>query len=135
VCGICGTINPRGVIREAIQTMTDMTMFSAIRKLPPAHTLQFKNGQVKIERYWHLHYEPKLPLTEHDLLDELEGQMLEAVRYLLVSDVPVGAFLSGGMGFSLVVGMMQGIRPADQDLLSRCALRALQRAPLCPHGR
>jgi asparagine synthase (glutamine-hydrolysing) len=86
-----------------------LSMFSAIRKLPPAHTLQFKNGQVKIERYWHLRYEPKLPLTEHDLVDELEAQMLEAVRYHLVSDVPVGAFLSGGMDSSLVVGMMSKV--------------------------
>jgi asparagine synthase (glutamine-hydrolysing) len=85
------------------------TMFAVIRKLPPAHTLLFKNGRVMIERYWHLRYEPKLQLTEGDLLNELEARMLETVRYHLVSDVPVGAFLSGGMDSSLVVGMMSKV--------------------------
>jgi asparagine synthase (glutamine-hydrolysing) len=86
-----------------------LSMFAAIRKLPPAHTLLFKNGRVTIERYWHLRYEPKLTHTVGDLLDELEARMLETVRYHLVSDVPVGAFLSGGMDSSLVVGMMSKV--------------------------
>jgi asparagine synthase (glutamine-hydrolysing) len=85
------------------------TMFAGICKLPPAHTLLFKDGRVMIERYWHLRYEPKLPLAERDLLDELEDCMLETVRYHLVSDVPVGAFLSGGMDSGLVVGMMSKV--------------------------
>jgi asparagine synthase (glutamine-hydrolysing) len=83
-----------------------LTMFSQIRKLPPAHTLTFKDGQVKIERYWHLRYEPKLSLPEDDLLDELEERMRDTIRYHMVSDVPVGAFLSGGIDSSLVVAMM-----------------------------
>ena len=83
-----------------------LTMFSQIRKLPPAHTLTFKDGQVKIERYWHLRYEPKLSLPEDDLLDELDERMRDTIRYHMVSDVPVGAFLSGGIDSSLVVAMM-----------------------------
>jgi asparagine synthase (glutamine-hydrolysing) len=85
------------------------TMFSSIRKLPPGHILLFKNGQLKIERYWDLRYEPKLHLEEDDLLDELERRMLETIRYHLVSDVPVGAFLSGGIDSSLVVAMMSQV--------------------------
>jgi asparagine synthase (glutamine-hydrolysing) len=83
-----------------------LTMFSQVRKLPPAHTLTFKDGQVKIERYWHLRYEPKLSLPEDDLLDELDERMRDTIRYHMVSDVPVGAFLSGGIDSSLVVAMM-----------------------------
>jgi asparagine synthase (glutamine-hydrolysing) len=83
-----------------------LTMFAQVRKLPPAHTLTFKNGQVTIARYWHLRYQPKFHLTEEDLLAELADQLRETIRYHLVSDVPVGAFLSGGMDSSLIVAMM-----------------------------
>jgi asparagine synthase (glutamine-hydrolysing) len=85
------------------------TMFRSIRKLAPGHILVFKNGAVRVERYWNLNYEPKISLTEDDLLDELEQRMLETVRYHMVSDVPVGAFLSGGLDSSLVVAMMSKV--------------------------
>ncbi|MEJ2748348.1 MAG: asparagine synthase (glutamine-hydrolyzing), partial [Anaerolineae bacterium] len=68
------------------------TMFTGIRKLPPGHWLLFRNGRVTIQRYWHLHYQPKLELSETEILDELDRRMLETVRYHMVSDVPVGAF-------------------------------------------
>ncbi|HEX7973841.1 MAG TPA: asparagine synthase (glutamine-hydrolyzing), partial [Anaerolineales bacterium] len=83
-----------------------LTMFTGIRKLPPGHTLTFKNGQVRVTRYWDLQYEPKYQMDEAEILDELERRVLEAVRYHMVSDVPVGAFLSGGMDSSIIVGMM-----------------------------
>jgi len=85
------------------------TMFRSIRKLAPGHSVLFKNGQLTIERYWNLSYEPKISLREDDLLDELEHRTLEAIRYHMVSDVPVGAFLSGGMDSSLVVAMMSKV--------------------------
>jgi asparagine synthase (glutamine-hydrolysing) len=82
------------------------SMFRKIRKLPPGHTLKFHDGRVEINRYWHLKYEPKLKTNFSDLLAELEKQIESTVKYHLVSDVPVGAFLSGGMDSSLVVSMM-----------------------------
>ncbi len=85
------------------------TMFRSIRKLAPGHFIVFKTGHLRIERYWNLRYEPKLSYKEGDLLDELEQRMLEAVRYHMVSDVPVGAFLSGGLDSSLVVAMLSKI--------------------------
>jgi asparagine synthase (glutamine-hydrolysing) len=88
-----------------------LTMFSQIRKLPPAHTLTFKNGQVTIDRYWQLRYQPKFRLAEQDLLAELDHRLRETIRYHMVSDVPVGAFLSGGMDSSLIVAMMSQISP------------------------
>jgi asparagine synthase (glutamine-hydrolysing) len=81
------------------------SMFSRIRKLPPGHFLTFQNGKVAIERYWYLRYEPKLNGDLYVILEELEKQIQAAVKYHLVSDVPVGAFLSGGMDSSLVVAM------------------------------
>jgi asparagine synthase (glutamine-hydrolysing) len=85
------------------------TMFAEVRKLPPGSTLLFENGRAKVERYWHLRYQPKLRLSEDDALDELEHRVLETVRYHMVSDVPVGAFLSGGLDSSLVVAMMSKV--------------------------
>ena len=85
------------------------SMFARVRKLPPAHTLFFKGGEVKLTRYWNPRYEPKIGHREEDIIDELEQRSLEAVRYHMVSDVPVGAFLSGGLDSSLVVGMISKI--------------------------
>jgi asparagine synthase (glutamine-hydrolysing) len=82
------------------------SMFRKIRKLPPAHFLVFRNGKTEIHRYWHLRYEPKRQGDFRSTLEELERQVMSTVRYHLVSDVPVGAFLSGGMDSSLVVAMM-----------------------------
>lgn len=82
------------------------TMFRSIRKLAPGHFLVFRDGNLQIERYWDLRYEPKLQCKEEDLLDELEQRMLETVRSHMVSDVPIGAFLSGGLDSSLVVAML-----------------------------
>ena len=82
------------------------SMFRKIRKLPPAHYLVFQDGKTTIERYWSLRYEPKLSGDFHSVMEELENRILSTVKYHLVSDVPVGAFLSGGMDSSLVVAMM-----------------------------
>jgi asparagine synthase (glutamine-hydrolysing) len=83
------------------------TMFEPIRKLPPGHWLTYEPGRgVKTGSYWTLHYEPKWTGTEEDLVDELEQRMIDAVRLHMVSDVPVGAFLSGGLDSTLVVAML-----------------------------
>lgn len=82
------------------------SMFRKIRKLPPAHYLLYQNGKTSIHRYWELRYEPKWKGDFRSTMEELERQMMSTVRYHLVSDVPVGAFLSGGMDSSLVVAMM-----------------------------
>lgn len=82
------------------------SMFRNIRKLPPAHFLIFHDGQTSIHRYWDVRYKPKLQGDFHSILEELEERMVSTIQYHLVSDVPVGAFLSGGMDSSLVVAMM-----------------------------
>ncbi|MBE9573487.1 MAG: asparagine synthase (glutamine-hydrolyzing) [Proteobacteria bacterium] len=82
------------------------SMFRRIRKLPPGHFLTFQNDKVSINRYWRLKYEPKIGADFHTVLENLEEQLLSTVKYHLVSDVPVGAFLSGGMDSSLIVAMM-----------------------------
>jgi len=79
------------------------TSFKRIKKLPPGHHLQFSNGQVRVQKYWDLPaygtYEPR---SEEECLEELEQRMAEAVRVRLISDVPLGALLSGGVDSSIV---------------------------------
>jgi asparagine synthase (glutamine-hydrolysing) len=83
------------------------SMFQGIRKLPPAHALAYSlDAGLRIERYWDLNYEPKLQGSEEDLLRELEERLVECLRLHMVSDVPVGAFLSGGLDSTLVVAML-----------------------------
>ncbi|MBZ0268364.1 asparagine synthase (glutamine-hydrolyzing), partial [bacterium] len=82
------------------------SMFRRIRKLPPGHFLVWEDGNIRVEPYWQLDFEPKRGGSAEALLDELDERTQEAVRYHLVSDVPVGAFLSGGFDSSIIVGMM-----------------------------
>ncbi len=83
------------------------SMFQEIRKLPPAHSLTFMPGKpLLISRYWTLNYEPKHTGSEEDLVDELEEKLIHCIRQHMVSDVPVGAFLSGGLDSTLVVALL-----------------------------
>jgi asparagine synthase (glutamine-hydrolysing) len=83
------------------------SMFKSIRKLPPAHSLTFDtHSGLRIERYWDVSYEPKLAGSDDDLVDELEARLIECLRLHMVSDVPVGAFLSGGLDSTLLVAIL-----------------------------
>jgi asparagine synthase (glutamine-hydrolysing) len=84
-----------------------LTMFEGIHKLPPVHLLAFQPGfEPRVRRYWRLTQMPKLIGSEESLLDELEAKLEQTLRLHLESDVPVGAFLSGGMDSSLLVAML-----------------------------
>jgi asparagine synthase (glutamine-hydrolysing) len=84
-----------------------LSMFRGVKKLPPGHYLRLQLGQsVEIRRYWNLEFLPKLTGTEDDLTDALEAEIEASLRLHLVSDVRVGAFLSGGMDSSLLVAML-----------------------------
>ncbi|MGH2498818.1 MAG: asparagine synthase (glutamine-hydrolyzing) [Candidatus Limnocylindria bacterium] len=82
------------------------TAFAAVRKLPPGHTLVFEAGNVSVERYWHLAFSPKLEIGLEEAAEELRRRVDDAVRVRLMSDVPIGAFLSGGLDSSTVVAFM-----------------------------
>ena len=83
-----------------------LCIFNGIEKLPPGHHLRFAAGRVTVEKYWDFSYVPVEEKKEEDYLDELRTLLDEAVRVRLVSDVPLGAFLSGGVDSSAVVGLM-----------------------------
>ncbi len=83
-----------------------LTAFRGVRKLPPAHYLLFRNGETEIHRYWSLEYVPKLKVTRPEACERIRELFLEAVRLRLISDVPLGAFLSGGIDSSATVAAM-----------------------------
>ena len=83
------------------------TVFQTIRKLPPGHLLEWHAGEAKVRRYWDLPaYGTRTAISEEQCLDELEQRLAEAVRVRLISDVPLGALLSGGVDSSIVVDLM-----------------------------
>jgi asparagine synthase (glutamine-hydrolysing) len=84
-----------------------LTAFKTIKKLPPGHLLEFQNGEIKVRQYWDLpHYGTHVPADEEECLNEMEQLLAEAVRIRLISDVPLGALLSGGTDSSTVVALM-----------------------------
>ncbi len=91
-----------------------LSIFRNIHKLPAGHHLTFADGRVSVRQYWDFTFEPAPSRREEDYLEELRTLLDEAVRMRLISDVPLGAFLSGGIDSSTVVGLMA--RHMDQPV-------------------
>src|SRR5687768_5826972 len=80
------------------------TIYASVRKLPPAHVLIAENGRTRMSRYWSLEFTGDgNPAREEEYLEELDALIREAVGLRLISDVSLGAFLSGGIDSSTVV--------------------------------
>jgi asparagine synthase (glutamine-hydrolysing) len=81
--------------------------FQNIRKLPPGHLAEYRNGELEIRRYWDVpQYGTNDPGSDEACLEEMEARLAEAVRIRLISEVPLGAMLSGGVDSSIVVALM-----------------------------
>ncbi|HTR59138.1 MAG TPA: asparagine synthase-related protein, partial [Casimicrobiaceae bacterium] len=87
------------------------TIFKSVRKLPPAHTLTVRRGSTVPEPacYWDPRFTLDRPIAPEDAATELVQRIEESVRFRMISDVPLGAFLSGGVDSSAVVAAMANI--------------------------
>jgi len=83
-----------------------LSIFRNIHKLPPGHYLTFTKGRVDVQQYWDFDFREEPKRSEADYVAELRDLLDESVRLRLISDVPLGAFLSGGIDSSTVVGLM-----------------------------
>ncbi len=100
----------------------ECSIFKEIRKLRPAHcfTLNIDAGAqgFKIEKYWNIKYEPDYSKTENEWIDILDQKFSESVKMHMISDVPLGAFLSGGIDSSAVVAFMNKVSPGKVKTFS-----------------
>ena len=84
-----------------------LSAFQAVRKVPPATVLTFRGGRIEQDRYWRLRYTPKLAVSDRrELHEQIRTTIDAAVKRRMISDVPLGAFLSGGIDSSAVVAAM-----------------------------
>src|SRR5258705_9275563 len=83
-----------------------LTAYQAIRKLEPGHSLRYRKGEINIERYWQPDFSKKLDISEQEAGQRTIDILRDAVKVRLMSEVPLGAFLSGGIDSSAVVALM-----------------------------
>jgi asparagine synthase (glutamine-hydrolysing) len=83
-----------------------LTAYRAIRKLEPGHWLRWRKGEVELQRYWQPDFTKKLEISEEEAGERTVEILRDAVRVRLMSEVPLGAFLSGGIDSSAVVALM-----------------------------
>ena len=84
----------------------DRSLFKGVRKLPPGHYLRWADGRAEVREYWRISATEPFGGSAADAAAELRDVLARAVRSHMVSDVPLGAFLSGGVDSSIVVGLM-----------------------------
>jgi asparagine synthase (glutamine-hydrolysing) len=89
-----------------LYTPGDRSIFATVRKLPPAHYLRWRAGSTTIRRYWDLPAGETFRGSDADAAAALRSTLASAVRSHMISDVPLGAFLSGGIDSSAVVALM-----------------------------
>jgi len=96
-----------------------LSAFRGFAKVPPAHYVEISaTGDVTVTRYWRLAYRPRLQVSEDEACEMLRDRLREAVRRRLLADVPLGAFLSGGIDSSAVVAMMSELSSAPVKTFS-----------------
>lgn len=86
-----------------------LTIFTDIRKLEPGHTITWQDGNFRKDKFWNLQFYPERRKNESYYTDTFMGLLQEAVDLRMISDVPLGAFLSGGIDSSAVVAMMSKV--------------------------
>lgn len=88
------------------------SIYRDTRKVQPGHYLRIDPAGITEFKYWDIHYHPKMVRSEGEYIDELDGLLRRAVKRRLIADVPLGAFLSGGIDSSLIVALMAKLSPS-----------------------
>jgi asparagine synthase (glutamine-hydrolysing) len=97
------------------------SIYKNVHKLPPAHLLTLAADDPagsQTRRYWQLEYEPKLEVNDREAVEGLREVLTEAVRLRMISDVPIGALLSGGVDSSVVVAIMSQLASGPVETFS-----------------
>ena len=104
-----------GLYLECQYIPAPLTIYKHIRKLPAGHALRLARGELTTWQYWDLDYREKPAWDEAESLSRLDVELRRSVQAMLVADVPLGAFLSGGVDSSVVSAMMTDItaKPID----------------------
>ncbi len=95
-----------GLFLECQYIPAPLTIYKNIRKLPAGHALKFENGQLREWSYWQPSYAGKPDWDEAESLARLDAQLRRSIESMLVADVPLGAFVSGGIDSSLIAAIM-----------------------------
>ncbi|WP_435011539.1 asparagine synthase (glutamine-hydrolyzing) [Tundrisphaera lichenicola] len=90
------------------------TILEGVYKLPPAHYAVWQEGHLELTRYWDPDWDREIDRSPEEDAEELRATLDQAVREQMVADVPLGAFLSGGVDSSIIVGLMQ--RASDRPV-------------------
>jgi asparagine synthase (glutamine-hydrolysing) len=117
---------PRQLNHEALPlymtfryTPGDQTLFAGIKKLLPGHCMTLKPGRETVNRrYWQLNFEPDTGPQEASWKERFWATFEEAVRLRMISDVPLGAYLSGGLDSSLIIAAMSGLSTSPVETFS-----------------
>jgi asparagine synthase (glutamine-hydrolysing) len=89
-----------------LYTPRDASIFDGVHKLPPGHYLRWRDGRIDVRQYWQIADDEPFAGSDAEAVEALRAVLQDAVRSHMVSDVPLGAFLSGGIDSSTVVGLM-----------------------------
>lgn len=113
-------LNPSamGLYLECQYIPSPETIYQKIQKLPPAHVLRYQKGAIEQRCYWTPSYLPKWDLSEEAAARILEEKLCDSVRSMLIADVPIGAFVSGGIDSSLIAAIMQKEGGTKADIFS-----------------
>jgi asparagine synthase (glutamine-hydrolysing) len=108
--GVPRTIDPQALdqVFTFWTTLSPRTMFKGVSELPPGHSLSVINGQVAVRSYWRPRYDVQENIREDEAASTLLDLLVDATRIRLRADVPVGAYLSGGLDSTVIAALIKG---------------------------
>ena len=118
--GVCEEVDPAAIDEFLTYQYIPPpgTIWKGVHKLAPGHFAVFENGKIRVERYWNYDPSVEVPIRKQDAVDRLRELLTDSVRLRMQSDVPLGAFLSGGIDSSLVTAIAQSLSPEPVQTFS-----------------